>query len=101
MHDTKLLEMLGPYKVSELSTAQLRRWHSKVREEVGAHTASRAMSMQKGILALTEEDFRVRICSMHTYLAKRKAKPKKEILSPEEVTKLLAHAQTDKDRGIF
>lgn len=100
-HDTKLLEMLGPYKVSELTTAQLRRWHSLVRAEVGAHTANRVMSMLKGILALAEEDFGVRVCSMPTNLAKRKAKPKKEILPPEEVAKLLAHAQEDKDRGIF
>ena len=100
-HDTRLLEMLGPYKVSELSTAQLRRRHSKVREEVGAHTANRVMSMLKGILALAEEDFGVLVCSMPSNLAKRKAKPKKDILTPEEVSKLLAYAQTDKERGIF
>ncbi len=68
---------------------------------MGAHTANRVMSMLKGTLALAEEDFGVRVCSMPTNLAKRKAKPKKEILTPDEVAKLLAHAQDDKDRGIF
>ena len=29
--DTKLLQMLGPFKVSELTTAQLRRWHALIR----------------------------------------------------------------------
>lgn len=99
--DTKLLLMLGDYKVSELTTAQLRRWHNLVREEVGAHTANRVMSMLKGILALAEEDFGVRVCSMPTNLAKRKSKPKKDILAPEEVAELLTYARTDKERGIF
>lgn len=33
--DSKLLLMLGDYKVSELTTAQLRRWHSLIRIEAG------------------------------------------------------------------
>jgi integrase len=99
--DTKLLEMLGPYKVSELTTAQLRRWHALVREEVGAHTANRVMSMLKGILALAEEDFGVRVCSMPTNLAKRKSKPRKDILTTSEVAALIAHAKQDPERGIY
>ncbi|QMU59668.1 MAG: tyrosine-type recombinase/integrase [Boseongicola sp.] len=99
--DTKLLQMLGPFKVSELTTAQLRRWHNQVRNEVGAHTANRVISMLKGILALAEEDFGVRICSFPTNLAKRKSKPKKDILNPEEVAQLLTYTRIDKERGIF
>lgn len=99
--DTKLLLMLGTFKVSDLVTAQLRRWHNLVRAEVGAHTANRVMSMLKGILALAEEDFGTRVCSMPTNLAKRKSKPKKEILTPAEVAELIAFAKTDKERGIF
>ena len=99
--DTKLLLMLGDEKVSALPTAQLRRWHNTVREEVGAHTANRVMSMLKGILSLAEEDFSVRVCSMPTNLARRKAKPRKDILTSEEVAKLVAHARTDPERGIF
>lgn len=57
--------------------------------------------MLKGILALAEEDFGVRVCSMPTNLARRKSKPKKEILTPEEVAELLTHAKSDKERGIF
>lgn len=99
--DTKLLRMLGDEKVSALTTAQLRRWHSLVREEVGAHTANRVMSMLKGILALAEEDFGVRTCAMPTNLAKRKAKPKKQILTTDEVARLIAHAQADPEKGIY
>ena len=99
--DAKLLLMLGDELVSALTTAQLRRWHGLIRVEVGAHTANRVMSMLKGILALAEEDFGVRVCAMPTNLAKRKSKPKKEILSPEEVAALIAHAKADPERGIF
>lgn len=99
--DTKLLLMLGDYKVSALTTAQLRRWHGLVREEVGAHTANRVMSMLKGILALAEEDFGVRVCSMPTNLARRKTKPKKVILEAQEVARLLAVAREDKDAGLY
>ena len=99
--DTKLLQMLGSFKVSELTTAQLRRWHNLIRTEVGHHTANRVMSMLKGILALAEEDFGVRVCSMPTNLARRKSKPKKEILTPDEVAKLIDYAKTDTERGVF
>ncbi len=99
--DTKLLLMLGDYKVSELATAQLRRWHNLVREEVGAHTANRVMSMLKGILSLAEEDFGMRVCSFPTNLARRKSKPKKDILRPGEVAELITFAKSDKARGVF
>jgi len=100
-HDAKLLLMLGDYKVSELTTAQLRRWHSLVREECGAFTANRCMSFLKSILALAEEDFGVRTCKIPSNLPRRKQKPKKEILSPEEVAKLISYAQTDKAKGVY
>ncbi|MEP0943832.1 MAG: hypothetical protein ABJH63_07720, partial [Rhizobiaceae bacterium] len=99
--DAKLLLMLGDEKVSSLKTAQLRSWHTMVCNEVGVHTANRVMSMFKGILALAEEDFGVRICAFPTNLTRRRTKPKKEILAPEEVAKLLAFAKSDKQRGIY
>ena len=99
--DAKLLLMLGEYKVSELTTAQLRRWHGVVREECGAFTANRCMSFLKSILALAEEDFGAKSCAIPSNLPRRKHKPKKEILSPEEVAKLIAYAQTDKAKGIY
>lgn len=99
--DTKLLKMLGEVHVSALTTGQLRRWHGQIRDEVGAVTAGRVMSMLKSILALAQEDFGVRVCPMPTNLSRRKAKPKKDILSAEEVAQLLDHAKQDAERGIF
>jgi len=99
--NSKQLLMLGDYKVSELTTAQLRRWHGVVREECGAFTANRCMSFLKSILALASEDFNAKSCAFPSNLPRRKHKPKKEILSPDEVAKLIAHAQTDKAKGIY
>ena len=100
-HDAKLLRMLGDELVSSLQTAQLRRWHGVVREECGAFSANRCVSFLKSILALAEEDFGVRTCKIPSNLPRRKHKPKKEILSPEEVAKLIAYAQADKAKGIY
>ena len=100
-HGAKLLLMLGDYKVSELTTAQLRRWHGVVREQCGAFTANRCMSFLKSILALAEEDFGAKSCAIPSNLPRRKYKPKKEILSPEEVAKLIVYARTDKAKGIY
>lgn len=99
--NTPVLQMLGAFKVSELQTALLRRWHNQVREEVGADSANRCMTMLKSILSLAEEDFGVRVCSIPTNLARRKSKPRKEILTPEEVTDLLEYAKDDPERGIY
>lgn len=99
--DTKLLKMLGDLKVSELQTAQLRKWHGLIRTEISTYTANRAISVLKSVLALAEEDFGVRVCSMPTNLARRRNRARKEILQPEEVAKLIAHAQTDREKGIY
>ncbi len=99
--DTKLLQMLGHCNVSALTTAQLRQWHNQVRLEVGEYTANEVMKMLQSILALCEEDFGVPVCKKPRNLAKRKHKPKKDILNPGEVTELIAFARADKARGIY
>lgn len=45
--DAKLLKMLGDCKVSALTTAQLRQWHTLVRDEVRAYSAIEVMGMLK------------------------------------------------------
>jgi len=99
--DTKVLQMLGHFKISELTTAQLRQWHNLVRDIVGADSANRCMTMMKSIMALAEEDFGVRVCSIPTNLARRKSKPKKSILEPEEVSTLIEYTKSDTERGLY
>src|SRR5262249_29615488 len=97
----KLLKMLGDVKTSELTTADIRAWHKVVIDQVGRYTANRALSMLKSILALCEEDFGVRAPSMPTNTVKRRSRPMKDILAPDDAAKLLAAAQRDPDRGIY
>ena len=66
-----------------------------------ALTGEKPHRESKLLLMLAEEDFGVRVCAMPTNLAKRKSKPKKEILSPDEVAALIALAKADPERGIF
>lgn len=99
--DTAVLQMLGTRKVSELTTAEIRVWHNTVREEVGEFSANEAKGMLKSILALAEEDFAVPVPRMPSNLARRRHKPRKSILEPAEVARLLEHARGDKARGIF
>jgi integrase len=96
-----MLPMLGDIRTPDLTTAQIRQWHTTVREEVGHYTANRAKSLLKGMLALAEEDFGIRPPSMPTNLARRAARPKKAILSPDQIATLLAVAREDAERGIY
>ncbi len=98
--DTKLLQMLGDYNVSALTTARLRQWHNQIRVEVGEFTANEVMKMLQAILALAEEDFDVPVCKKPRNLARRKHKPKKDILTPDEVSNFIEFSKTEK-WGIF
>ncbi|MFD2648231.1 tyrosine-type recombinase/integrase [Devosia albogilva] len=99
--DARLLKMLGEVSTAALTTADIRNWHRTVMEQVGRYTANRALSMLNAALALCEEDYRVRAPAMPTNVARRRAKAKKTILTPQQVGKLIAHAKTDRHRGIY
>ncbi len=72
-----------------------------VRQEVGRYTANRALSTLKSVLALCEEDYRVRAPAIPTNISRRKVKPTKSILTPDQVATLLDHARSDNERGIY
>lgn len=99
--DARLLQMLGPVSTADLTTAQIRNWHRTVMDQVGRYTANRALSMLKAVLALCEEDFRVRAPAMPSNVVRRQAKAKKVILTPELVAKIIVYAKSDTDRGIY
>ena len=96
-----LIPMLGDVLTADLTTAEIRRWHSVVKGEVGYYTANRAKSVLKTVMALAEEDFGVRAPSMPTNTGRRASRPKKVILPPDQIGHLLAAARTDKERGIY
>jgi len=96
-----LIPMLGDVLTADLTTAEIRRWHSVVKGEVGYYTANRAKSVLKTVMALAEEDFRVRAPSMPTNTGRRASKPKKTILATEQIVQVLAAAREDKARGVY
>jgi integrase len=98
---TKLIQALGTVKVSDLTTAEIRQWHRTVAEISGAYTANRAASHLKAVLALAEEDFRVRGPAMPRNLARPRPKQRKVILTPPQVGALLAQARQDPEHGIY
>jgi len=97
----RFLKLLGQVKLTELNTAMIRQWHRLIVEQCGTYTANRAKSHLKSILALAEEDFGIRAPSMPTGLARVRNKPKKAILTPEHIAKLVAAAKQDPEHGIY
>ncbi|MBV9826604.1 MAG: site-specific integrase [Alphaproteobacteria bacterium] len=92
---------LGKIRLSDLSTAAIRAWHGHVADTVGAYSANRAASLLRSILALAEEDFGIRAPVMPSNLARRRSRPKKAILTPQQIGVIVAAAQADPEHGIY
>jgi integrase len=97
----RFLPMLGEVKLDKLTTAQIRTWHRSVVEQCGNYTANRAKSHLQAVLALAEEDFKVRAPSMPTGLSRARHKAKKAILTSEHIRALVAAARTDAEHGVY
>ena len=95
-----ILGGLGKTKVSDLTTADIRVWHRKLTESSGAYTANRAKSHLRSILALAEEDFRVRAPTMSEGLGRGRQRSRKTILMPAQIAALVTEARND-ERGIY
>jgi integrase len=98
---TRLETSLGPLKVTELATADIRSWHRLIAKEVGAFTASRAKQYLAAALALAAEDHGVRPPAMPANLGRGRPKEKKAILTTEQVAKVIAAARLDGERGVY
>ncbi len=97
----RFIKLLGHVKLTELTTAMIRIWHRTIVEQCGTYTANRAKSHLKSILALAEEDFTVRAPSMPTGLSRARHKPKKAILTSEDIRRLIAEAKDDPEHGVY
>ena len=98
---TRLVSMLGDLKVRDLSTADIRAWHKTVAAEVGWYSANRAKMFLNAVLALAAEDLNIRPPPMPANLGRGKPKPKKPILTPDQVNVLLRAARADREKGIY
>jgi len=95
--DAQFVEMLGSVPIAELTTARIRAWHKTLQVLVSSHTANVAKKFLRAALALAAEDQRVlSVPHMPTRLGRGTPRPRKSILSPEQVGVLLTHARQDK-----
>jgi integrase len=96
----QLLEMLGRARVADLTTSEIRHWNRAVADHVSAYTANVAKKFLKAALALAAEELLLRVPAMPSQLGRGRSKPRKTILSPEQVGVLLEAAERDK-RGLY
>jgi integrase len=97
----QLLDMLGPTRVGELTTADIRRWHRDLSLQVSAHTASGAKKVLNAALVMAAEDHGLRVPPMPSRIGRGRSRPKKAILTPDQVGLLLDAAHKDTHRGLY
>ncbi|MDX0440633.1 tyrosine-type recombinase/integrase [Sinorhizobium medicae] len=97
----RFIKLLGDVKLTELTTAMIRVWHKTIVEQCGNYTANRAKSHLKSILALAEEDFSTRAPTMPTGLTRNRHKPKKAIMTTDNIMALIVAAKADAEHGIY
>ncbi len=97
----QLVEMLGPRPIAQLTTADIRSWHKTLTSEVSSYTANVAKKFLRAALALTAEDFDLRVPPMPSQQGRGRFKPKKAILTPAQIGCVLRGALKDERMGIY
>lgn len=98
--NAQFMTMLGEVPIANLTTAQIRSWHKTVTVLVSNRTANAAKKFLRTALSLAAEDFLVAVPPMPTRIGRGRPRPKKAILSPEQVGRLINAARLD-ERGIY
>jgi len=99
--DATFLEMLGTKRISELTPAIIRIWHRTLIVQVGGHSANVAKKLLRAILCLAAEDFQQPLPVMPARIGRGLVRPKKRILTPEQVGTLLRTAQSHPHRRVY
>ena len=94
-------ELLGRERVQSLTTRRIRAWHTLISDEVSPRAAGKALMVLKASLALAAEDHEFRPPAMPSGLQRRRERPTKAVLSPNEVARLIAAAREDRERGVY
>ena len=94
------VEGLGPKRVSDLATADIRRWHRELVAQVGGRSAAMARTFLRAALALAAEDYGIRPPPMPTKLGRGRPRTKRTLLTPQQVGVLL-QAGRQNPRGIY
>ena len=98
--DATFHPLLGKVRLADLTTALIRSWHKLIAEDAGAHSATRAKMFLKAALAFAEEEYGIRAPTMPT-IGKSRRKPMKAILTPDQVSSLIASARQDLVKGVY
>lgn len=96
----KFQDGLAKVKVSDLGTADIRRWHRTVSDSIGLYTANRTKTALRTVLDLGAEEFNFRPPAMPRNLQRSPPKARKEILNSEQVGQLLKWGREDQERGL-
>ncbi|TAL04286.1 MAG: site-specific integrase, partial [Rhodospirillaceae bacterium] len=96
-----VVPMLGTLKLTDLKPGDIRDWHRTLFQEVGAYSSHRAKSVLRAVLALAEEDTGIRAVTLPRNLSRARQRPKKAILTPFQVSLVLAAARQDRAQGIY
>lgn len=94
------MTLLRDAKVADLTPRDIRAWHAQISSEVSLYSANRAMGVLKAALTLAAEDYGFRPPVMPSGLARRKDKPKKAVLMPEQAAVLISAARSD-DNALY
>jgi integrase len=97
----QFVEMLGTVRVGDLTTADIRTWHTTLTAQVSSYTANVAKKFLRTALALAAEDFQVRVPVMPSQIGRGRVRPKKFILTPDQVGHLLKAALRDEQKGLY
>jgi integrase len=97
----RAIELLGRIKVQALTTRQIWAWHKTISEEVSVYSANKALMILKAALALAAEDHEFRPPAVPTGLQRRPERPRKAVLSPDQVARLIDAARHDLDKGVY
>ena len=95
------LTLLGKVKTQDLTTRQIREWHRMISQEVSVYSANKALMILKAALALAAEDYEFRPPAMPTGLQRRTDNKRKEVLTPDQVHKILVAAKSDPEKGVY
>ena len=98
---SRFVSMLGPTRIADLTTGEIRRWHRTLAADVGSRSAHMAKTLLRAALSLAAEDYGIRPPPMPTKLGRGRPRAKRAILTPAQVGLLLQKARADKKRGIF
>lgn len=97
----RLIDMLGPSLIADLTTADIRSWHKTLTAQVSSYTANVAKKHLRAALALAAEDFHLRVPPMPSLRGRGRTRAKKTILTPDQVGHLLQAAVRDVRKGIY